>query len=169
MRTVQLAPGAIERIGQRLHPMHDAGHYLQGEEMKVAELMKTEVKTIASDALLADAIAVMLDANLSALPVLDQDRRPVGMVTLRDILATSLGREGRGDGLRGPGLIEVAEVMSPWPPWVDPDTSVSDAAKMMSYLDLKRVFVVDRSTVVGVFSQTDVVDALATTTYARRA
>jgi CBS domain-containing protein len=149
--------------------MHDAGHYLQGEEMKVAELMKTEVKTIASDALLADAIAVMLDANLSALPVLDQDRRPVGMVTLRDILATSLGREGRGDGLRGPGLIEVAEVMSPWPPWVDPDTSVSDAAKMMSYLDLKRVFVVDRSTVVGVFSQTDVVDALATTTYARRA
>jgi CBS domain-containing protein len=149
--------------------MHDAGHYLQGEEMKVAELMKTEVKTIASDALLADAIAVMLDANLSALPVLDQDRRPVGMVTLRDILATSLGREGHGDGLRGPGLIEVAEVMSPWPPWVDPDTSVSDAAKMMSYLDLKRVFVVDRSTVVGVFSQTDVVDALATTTYARRA
>jgi CBS domain-containing protein len=127
------------------------------------------VKTIASDAVLADAIAVMLDANVSALPVLDQDRRPVGMVTLRDILATSLGREGHGDGLRGPDLIEVAEVMSPWPPWVDPDTSVSDAAKMMSYLDLKRVFVVDRSTVVGVFSQTDVVDALATTTYARRA
>jgi CBS domain-containing membrane protein len=137
--------------------------------MKVAELMKTDVKTIASDAVLADAIAVMLDANVSALPVLDQDRRPVGVVTLRDILAASPGREGHGDGLRTPDLIEVAEVMSPWPPWVDTDTSVSDAAKMMSHLDLKRVFVVDRSTVVGVFSQTDVVDALATTTYARRA
>jgi CBS domain-containing protein len=137
--------------------------------MKVAELMKTEVKTIASDAVLADAIAVMLDAEVSALPVLDREGKPVGVVTHRDILAASLGREGHGDGLGGPGLIEVSEVMSPWPPWVDPDTSVSDAAKMMSYLDLKRVFVVDRSTVVGVFSQTDVVDALATTTYARRA
>ncbi|HKT60574.1 MAG TPA: CBS domain-containing protein [Gemmatimonadales bacterium] len=136
--------------------------------MKVAELMKTEVKTIPSDAVLADAIAMMLNAEVSALPVLDQDRRPVGVVTHRDILAASLGREREGDGLRGPDLIEVTEVMSPWPPWVDPETSVSNAAKMMSYLDLKRVFVVDRNTVVGVFSQTDVVDALATTTYARR-
>jgi CBS domain-containing protein len=137
--------------------------------MKVAELMKTEVKTVASDAALADAIALMLDAEVSALPVLDRDQRPIGVVTHRDILTASLGREGHGDGIRGPDQIEVTEVMSPWPPWVDPDTSVTDAAKMMSYLDLKRVFVVDQSAVVGVFSQTDVVDALATTTYARRA
>jgi len=137
--------------------------------MKVAELMKTDVKTIASDAVLADAIAMMLEANVSALPVLDQDGMPVGVVTLRDILAAGTGREGHDDGLRGPDLIGVAEAMSPWPPSVEKETSVSDAAKMMSYLDLKRVFVVDQSTVVGVFSQTDVVDALATTTYARRA
>ena len=135
--------------------------------MKVAELMKTEVKTIASNAVLADAIAVMLDAEVSALPVVDRDQRPIGVVTHRDILA-SLGREGDESGLRGPELIEVTEVMSPWPPWADPDTSVSEAAKMMSYLDLKRIFVVDRSAVVGVVSQTDLVDALATTTYIRR-
>jgi CBS domain-containing protein len=135
--------------------------------MKVAELMKTEVKTIASDAVLAHAIVLMLDAEVSALPVLDQNRRPIGVVTHRAILAASLERDEYGTGLRGPDQIGVTEVMSPWPPWVDPETSVSDAAKMMSYLDLKRVFVVDRSAVVGVFSQTDVVDALATTTYAR--
>jgi len=136
--------------------------------MKVAELMKTEVKTIASDAVLADAIALMLDANVSALPVLDGDQRPIGVVTHRDILAASLGRNGHAGTPRGPALIEVTEVMSPWPPSVEPDTSVSDAAKMMSYLDLKRVFVVDGGAVVGVFSQTDVVDALATTRYMRR-
>ena len=137
--------------------------------MKVAELMKTDVKTIASDTVLADAITVMLEAEVSALPVVDPDQKPIGVLTHRDILAASLGSEGPGNGFRGPDLIQVSEVMSAWPPWVDPDTSVSDAAKMMSYLDLKRVFVVDRTSVVGVFSQTDVVDALATTTYARRA
>jgi CBS domain-containing protein len=111
----------------------------------------------------------MLDAEVSALPVLDGDQRPIGVVTHRDILAASLGRNGRAGSPTEPGLIEVTEAMSPWPPTVDPDTSVSDAAKMMSYLDLKRVFVVDRSAVVGVFSQTDVVDTLATTKYARGA
>jgi CBS domain-containing protein len=136
--------------------------------MKVAELMKTDVKTIASDAVLADAITVMLEAEVSALPVLDPGQRPIGVLTHRDILAASMG-DGQGNDLRGPDLIQVSEVMSAWPPWVDPDTSVSDAAKMMSYLDLKRVFVVDRNAVVGVFSQTDVVDTLATTKYARGA
>jgi CBS domain-containing protein len=149
--------------------MSGADLFLKEETMKVAELMNTDVKTIASRALLADAIAVMLDAEVSALPVLDRDQRPIGIVTHRDILVASLGRNGHAGSPTEPGLIEVTEAMSPWPPTVDPETSVSDAAKMMSYLDLKRVFVVDRSTVVGVFSQTDVVDALATTTYARRA
>jgi CBS domain-containing protein len=137
--------------------------------MKVAELMKTDVKTIASDAVLADAIVLMLDADVSALPVLNWEQRPIGVVTQRDILVASLERDEQGDELRGPDRIAVTDAMSAWPPWVDPETSVSDAAKMMSYLDLKRVFVMDRCTVVGVFSQTDVVDTLATTTYARRA
>ncbi|HET8837030.1 MAG TPA: CBS domain-containing protein [Gemmatimonadales bacterium] len=136
--------------------------------MKVVELMKTGVKSIPHDAVLADAIAMMLDAEISALPVLDQEERPIGVVTHQDVLAACLHSAGN-DGLRGPDRIGVTEAMSPWPPWVDPETSVSDAAKMMSYLDLKRVFVVDQSAVVGVFSQTDVVDALSTTTYARRA
>jgi CBS domain-containing protein len=47
-------------------------------------------------------------------------------------------------------------------PVVDPETLVADAARMMSYLDMKRVFVVDQDRVVGVLSQTDIVDALAT-------
>jgi CBS domain-containing protein len=137
--------------------------------MKVAELMSTRVKTIGSDAALADAIATMVDAKVSALPVLDRDGVPVGVVTYHDILATTMEYDLHGRGLRDADRMPVAEVMSPWPAWVDPDTSVTDAAKMMSYLDLKRVFVVDRGAVVGVFSQTDMVDALATTRYARRA
>lgn len=137
--------------------------------MKVAEQMKTDVKTIASDAVLADAIVVMLDADVSALPVLNWEQRPIGVVTQRDILVASLERDEHDGGLRGPDLIAVTDAMSAWPPWVDPEASVSDAAKMMSYLDLKRVFVMDQGKVVGVFSQTDVVDTLSTTTYARRA
>jgi CBS domain-containing protein len=168
VRAVQLEAGAVGLTASGL-ASHWLGHYEKEDAMKVAELMKTDVKTIPSDAVLADAIATMLDADVSALPVLGPDRRPIGVITHQNILAASLERDDHGGGFRSPDLIGVSDVMSPWPAWVDPDTSLSDAAKMMSYLDLKRVFVVDGSAVVGVFSQTDVVDALATTTYARRA
>jgi CBS domain-containing protein len=65
-------------------------------------------------------------------------------------------------------MIPIVEFMAPWPPAVEPNTAVSNAARMMSYLDLKRLFVVEGDTLLGVVSQTDIVDALATAKYAAR-
>jgi CBS domain-containing protein len=104
----------------------------------------------------------MLDAQVSALPVLDTHGKPVGVVTSREILRASL----HGGGPRGPDLIPIEEFMAPWPPAVGRDTAVDEAARMMSYLDLKRLFVVDGDALVGVVSQTDIVDAVATARYA---
>jgi CBS domain-containing protein len=51
--------------------------------------------------------------------------------------------------------------MSPWPPPVAPDADVQEAAQTMLYLDVQRSFVVEAGKVVGVISQTDIVDAVA--------
>jgi CBS domain-containing protein len=126
--------------------------------MVVAELMRNKVRTVGISDTLVDAIAAMLDAQVSALPVLDTHGKPVGVVTSREILRASL----YGGGSRGPDLIPIEEFIAPWPPAVDPDTAVDEAARMMSYLDLKRLFVVDGEALVGVVSQTDIVDAVAT-------
>lgn len=133
--------------------------------MKVAELMRTQVRTVGVNDTLADAIATLVDADVSALPVLDESRGPVGVVTGRDALAATLEHYRGRDGNRGLDAVPVAAFMSAWPAAVAPDTRVAEAARMMSYLDLKRLFVVDGNAVVGVLSQTDIVDALATARY----
>lgn len=137
--------------------------------MVVADLMRKNVRTIDVSDTLADAVAAMLDAEVSALPVVNEYGKPVAIVTNREILAATLGGAAREGGPRGPDMIPVLDFMAPWPSTVEPDAAVNDAARMMSYLDLKRLFVVEGDTLVGVLSQTDIVDALATAKYASSA
>ena len=68
--------------------------------MVVADLMQKKVRTIDLSDTLADAVAAMLDAELSALPVLDEYGKPVAIVTNREILAATLGGSARGGSLR---------------------------------------------------------------------
>ena len=54
--------------------------------MKVAELMRPNLKTISSDATVGDAVAALAESQLSALPVLDGYGRAVGVISTREIL-----------------------------------------------------------------------------------
>ena len=134
--------------------------------MLVVDLMRRNVTSIGASDTLADAVAAMVETEVSALPVLDERGKPVGLVTNREILTATLGGAARDGRSRSPDMVPVVEFMGLWPHTVEPDTSVDDAARMMSYLDLKRVFVMEGDTLVGVLSQTDIVDALARAKFA---
>ena len=134
--------------------------------MLVVDLMRRNVRAIGASDTLADAVAAMVETEVSALPVLDERGKPVGLVTNREILAATLGGAARDGRSRSPDMVPVVEFMGLWPHTVEPDTPVSDAARMLSYLDLKRVFVMEGDTLVGVLSQTDIVDALARAKFA---
>ena len=129
--------------------------------MKVAELMKTDLRTISIDATLGDAVDALTEAQVTAMPVVDRFGRAVGVVSARDILRAestftgSQPREGRFEHLT------VLEIMTPWPPTITPDTAVKQAAQDMLYFDAQRLFVEDRGKLVGVISQTDIVGAVA--------
>jgi len=130
--------------------------------MKVAELMQTSLKTISTDATIADAVAVFAEAQVSALPVLDRLGRAVGILSTREILkaesacASPLMRERLFERTR------VLEVMTPWPATIEPDLDVRVAAQEMLYLNVQRLFVEYEGALVGVVSQTDIVAAVAT-------
>ena len=130
--------------------------------MRVAELMRTELKTISADATVADAITALTEAGVSATPVLDRYGRAVGVLSTREILKAEHGlRSGRArDRLFDETL--VLEVMAPWPVTVAPEADVRDAAREMLYLDVQRLFVEEKGALVGVISQTDIVGAVAT-------
>ena len=129
--------------------------------MKVVELMRTDVRVIGEGDTVADAIAALVQHQVSALPVVDANARPVGVVSTGDILHATLARDAEGASRWVPEQTPVADIMSPWPPAVAPESLAAEAARLMTYRNLKRVFVVDGDVRVGVLSQGDITDAVA--------
>ncbi len=129
--------------------------------MKVRDLMQSRLKTISTDATVAEAVDVLTSAGVSALPVLDRFGRAVGVLSSREILLAETRCQTPAERER---LFEgtlVLEVMAPWPPVAHPETEVTEAARTMLALKVQRLFVEDQGVLVGVISQTDIVGAVA--------
>ena len=122
--------------------------------MKVAELMQTKLKTLSTDATIADAVVALTEGQVSALPVVDRFGRAVGVVSTREVL--------RAESMQLDHETPVLEIMAAWPTTVEPDLEVRQAAREMLYLNAQRLFVEYDGALVGVISQTDVVGAVAT-------
>lgn len=129
--------------------------------MKVAELMRRNLKTVSAQDTIESAVTALAEAHVSGLPVVDHRGRLVGVVTTTDVLnalAESRTREGRGSRL---SEIQVQDIMTGRPATIEPEADVLEVARRMLYLEVKRLFVEQDGELVGVLSQTDIVGALA--------
>lgn len=129
--------------------------------VRVAELMQTDVRTIAEDAPVSEAIVLLADGHISALPVVNDQRQLVGIVTTTDVISAEAESEGGKALNRVATHTRVAEIMSLNPKTIGPDADVKLAAQEMLYLDVHRLLVVDAGQLVGIVSQSDIVRAVA--------
>jgi CBS domain-containing protein len=128
---------------------------------KVADLMQRDVRTISQDAPVSDAIVLLADGHVSALPVVNEFKELVGVVSTSDILAAEAESDG-GDALgRVVTNTTVGEIMTRVPKTIVPDADIRLAAQEMLYLDVHRLLVVEDDTLVGIISQSDIVRAVA--------
>ncbi|KAA3638090.1 MAG: CBS domain-containing protein, partial [Armatimonadetes bacterium] len=148
--------------------------FIQQEDrpMKVADIMTSEVSTVSADAPLKEAAMIMVNAGISGLPVVDDQRRVVGIITEADFVSAeaerSWGRQRRrllanlfGEAKTSPAS-EVADVMSKDPHTIDRGSSVTEAARRMTELGVKRLPVVTPDgTLEGIVSRADVMSAFA--------
>jgi CBS domain-containing protein len=130
--------------------------------MKVAEIMQTNLRTISTDATIADAVVALAVAQVSALPVVDRLGRAVGIISTREILKAESACDSPVARERLFEATRVLEIMTPWPTTIHPDLDVRQASQEMLYLNVQRLFVEYDGALVGVISQTDVVGAVAT-------
>jgi len=135
--------------------------------MKVGDVMSDEIMTITADAPLKDAAMIMVKSGVSGLPVLDDDRKVVGIITEADFVTAeanrSWGRQRRrllanflGDSAPQ-NAKTVADVMTLNPHTIDSASSVTEAARKMTDLRVKRLPVVlPDGTLCGIISRADV-------------
>jgi len=122
----------------------------RGKAMKVKELMSVDVKSCREDSDLATATKIMWDADCGIVPVVNDDRQVVGVITDRDICVAAATRS------MDPGALKVRDVMSRT---VATCADTDDARVALGTLKdrrVRRLPVVDRQRrLVGVISLND--------------
>jgi CBS domain-containing protein len=140
------------------------------------DLMSANPMSLRGDATLHEAVAFLVDRNISGAPVIDEAGRPIGVLTQTDILihdreevehvsppeieyGTPLPREW-WDEFQVERVVTtpVHELMTPAVFCVTVDTPAASVIEQMCDLNVHRLFVTDENGVlVGVISAMDVV------------
>jgi CBS domain-containing protein len=142
------------------------GEYTLPEQLTVRDLMTERPRTTSPDLPLRDAARELLQAGLSALPVVDDDGRLLGMLSerelMRHLLATAVlsspASRHSPPGLQG--RMSVRDVMTRQVLCVAPEQSVAEVASLMANKDVERVPVVREGRLVGFLTRGDIVRKL---------
>lgn len=118
--------------------------------MLVKDVMSSPVITVdASESV--DKVAQFMDAQrLGSIIVIDKDGRPIGIITERDLVTRVLSKN------KLPSELLAKDVMSSPLITINPDESLSNTARQMSKLNIRRLGVVYKGDLVGVISAKDI-------------
>ncbi len=116
---------------------------------------------IGPDRTLAEAHRIMRERNIRHLPVVDGTAL-VGLVSQRDLYLLETLRSV------DPGAETVREAMSAEPYAVAPEAALEEVATTMAQRKLGSAVVVDRGAIIGLFTTTDALLALASLVRRRR-
>jgi len=144
--------------------------------MKAQDVMVRDVVTVGPDTNVADAVALLVKHDISALPVVDADDNLIGILSEADLLE----REELGAEHHHPWWVEtvmpasrladefakahgkkVSELMSTDVITASEDTPVSEIAALLERHRIKRVPIVSGGKVVGIVSRSNLIQALA--------
>lgn len=143
--------------------------------MKAADVMTRNVLTVGPECSVAQAIRLMLDNNISGLPVLEADRKLVGILTEGDLLrrsetGTQRHRPRWLEILMGPGRAageyvrthgrKVEDIMSTDVVSVAADTPLDEVVGLMERRRIKRVPVLDGDALIGIVSRADLLRSI---------
>ena len=117
--------------------------------MKVKECMCREVACVKPEATICDVAKLMLSKHVGCIPVCDNNKNILGLVTDRDLTLRSLACEK--DIKQTP----VSEIMTTKVFNVSPDAEVSEAEKIMCDCQIRRVPVVENDILVGIITVGD--------------
>jgi CBS-domain-containing membrane protein len=144
--------------------------------MEASDVMTRHVATVGRDTSVSDAIRLMLDRGISGLPVVDSDRKVVGILTEGDLLRraemhTEKQRPRWFELLLGSGRLsdeyvdthgrKVGEIMTENVISITADTWLANIVRLMERHRIKQLPVLRSDALIGIVSRADLMRALA--------
>ncbi|MFD5799970.1 CBS domain-containing protein [Streptomyces sp. NPDC127020] len=135
------------------------------KHQKVRDLMSDAVIRVQHGTPFKEIAHLLLEYDITAVPVVDDENRPVGVVSEADLLQKMWGTEPDGSpgyeewsrsAGRKASATDAAGLMTSPPLCAQEDWSVVDAARLMARHGIKRLLVVDADgRLIGVVSRSD--------------
>jgi acetoin utilization protein AcuB len=126
----------------------------------VRDWMSSDVVTIRPDTTLPEAHKIMIDEEIRRLPVVDNENRLLGIVTIGDVRsaepspATSLSIWEMNYLL---AALKIEKIMTRNPKTISPDSTIGEAARMMLENRISGLPVVDsQNHVIGILTESDI-------------
>jgi len=174
-------PRSPARTVPRAEPATTARHTTP----TIGELMTRAVRTVTADTSIESLVTLLLERGISAVPVVDADGKPIGIVSKTDLLRryyddggtaeTSPSAVQTADGVEldlgagfhavSTGDASVADVMTPRVLTLPEDAHVGQAAAVMAFEGIHRLLVVTPDGgIAGILSSLDILRWLASDT-----
>lgn len=163
------SPGAIFNYGYN--------HKIEGKcEMKARDVMVSPVITAKQESSVRDVARIFLEKRISAVPVVDDEGRLIGIITEGDLLHRAeagterrrpwwllqlVGRETLAAEYVKSHSRKVADVMTRKVITAAPDTPLHEIATLLEKNGIKRVPIVDQGKLVGIVSRANLIQAVA--------
>jgi len=120
------------------------------ERILVKDVMSSPVTTIDENETADKAARLMDKQNVGCIVVTGKEGKPLGIITERDLVVRVLARNSQ------PSKLMAKEVMTSPLITVDPDETLSEAARRMSRLNIRRLGVMYKGNLVGLVSSKDI-------------
>ena len=118
--------------------------------IKARAIMTENVITAREDATIDEAAKMMLNKHVKSL-VVAKDLKPIAIVTQRDLIKGSLNKT--------PGKVKIKSIMNKNFLAVNPNTNYLFIVKKLKEGEISRFPVVGHDKLVGIITETDIVDA----------
>jgi CBS domain-containing protein len=126
----------------------------------IAEVMSKNVISVSPSLSLSELILLLVDHGISGCPVVDQNGRPIGVVSKTDLLHESYEDADQGENARPfaySSSMTVGQVMNSPAVTLSTKATVADAARLMTVENVHRIPVVsDTGVVIGIVGALDI-------------
>ena len=123
----------------------------QREAMTARDIMTAPVRSVTAQSSVREAAKIMKEENVGIIPVVDEDRKLVGVVTDRDLVVRLLA------GDRSTDNIKLQELMSDDVEAVTPEEEIREVLELMGRRQVRRIPVVDQDdSLIGIISLGDI-------------
>jgi len=123
-------------------------------KMLVKDVMSSPVTTVEENAPANRVAELMAKHDVGCVIVTTKEEKPIGIITERDLVLRVLAKNAK------PDTVKAEEVMSSPLITIEPDATITETARRMSRLNIRRLGVVYKGQLVGIISSKDVLGVM---------